>query len=589
MSRSQLPMLLLGAVFVLLAFLGGVMVADMDVGTEHAEHTELYTCSMHPQIRNHGPGDCPICGMDLVPVGEGASSAPPTRIMLSDRARALAELQTIPVQRMREAGELRLLGRVEPDESSRKDVTAWVGGRIDRLYVRTTGEQVRRGQTVASLYSPEVYSAHQDLIAAREQVERLAGGSPTAAAAARSALTAARDRLRLLGVPADEVTRMEEADEPTQGTPIRSPFGGTVIDRVATEGAYVQTGAVLYRLADLDRVWIELDAYESDLPRIDVGMPVTIAVEALPGELFEGQVAFVDPTLDPQRRTAGVRVEVPNPDGRLRPGLFAEAAVHTGEAAPGTVPPLVIPATAPLFTGKRAVVYVEVRTEGEVAYEPRTVRLGPKMGNVYPVVAGLLEGEHVVQRGAFALDADLQIHGGPSMMTRPDDQAPSDEQLVPLTDTERAHVAPVVETYLAVQRALAEDDVSAARSAAESLVAAIDTVALTGDAAASWRALGEPLRNQALRVSGAADIDAARVAFEPLSDALRRVLATFGNPTDGLLHVAYCPMAFDNEGASWVQEGRAIDNSYFGDAMRTCGEVRTELAPGGFLAAGSGD
>ncbi len=571
--------MLLLAVGLLLSFVAGAMVDELWPEASHAAD-EVWTCSMHPQVRQHEPGSCPVCGMDLVLLGD--DEGPPTQVVLSDRARALARLTVAPVQRMRgSTGELRLLGRVEPDESTRRNVTTWVGGRIDRLRVNTTGEQVRKGQVIATLYSPEVYGAHQDLITARQQAARFAGGSATASGAATAALEAAQDRLRLLGVPDDELARMESAERPTQDLSIRSPFTGTVIERVATEGAYVQTGAVLYRLADLGRLWIQLDAYESDLSRIAVGVPVTIAVDALPGAAFEGRVAFVDPTLDPQRRTAGVRVEVANPDGALRPGMFAEAVVHTGSDDEEDAP-LVVPATAPLFTGKRAVVYVASEREGEVAYEPRTVRLGPRLGEVYPVVAGLSEGERVVTRGAFVLDADLQIQGGRSMMAMPDDEAGPAEQVVPLKDAERAQVAPVVEAYLDVQRALAEDDHATATAAARRLGSAVGAVSLQGAAAEPWTPLSAELRAHAQRLAQSSDLTGARGAFEPLSATLQRLLAAFGNPLDAELHVAYCPMADDNHGASWVQQGETIDNAYFGSAMRTCGEIRAEVAPGGF-------
>jgi Cu(I)/Ag(I) efflux system membrane fusion protein len=577
----------MGLVLLVLAFLGGVMTGGADLGGAPEVHAHdegaAWTCSMHPQIVQDQPGECPICGMDLVRTVGADRGAPPTSVALSNRARVLSELRTMPVQRLRgTAGELRLLGRVEPDESTRRNVTTWVGGRIDRLRVNTTGEQVRAGQTVATLYSPEVYGAHQDLITARSQVARLADASATSVRTSQAALDAARERLRLLGVPDGELARMEEAEQPTQGVAIRSPFAGTVIERAATEGAYVETGAVLYRLADLGRLWIQLDAYESDLPRVAVGVPVRIEVDALPGAQFEGRVAFIDPTLDPQRRTARVRVEVDNPDGALRPGMFAEAVVQTGaDDGSDAVRPLVVPASAPLFTGKRSVVYVEVLSEGSVSYEPRTVRLGPRMGDVYPVVAGVSEGEHVVTRGAFALDADLQIRGGPSMMTRPDDQ--DADRPVPLTPEQQAQLAPVVSAYLDVQRALAEDDHGAATRAGEALLSAVAAVALTDEAEEPWAALATELRMHGQRTAQSSDIEGARAAFEPLSAGIQGVLRTFGNPLDTELHLAYCPMAHDNRGASWVQEGEAIDNAYFGAAMRTCGEVRTGVAPGGFL------
>ncbi len=580
-----LRMTLLAAILALTGCGGG---ADPAAGPEAA--APVWTCAMHPSVRLDAPGACPICGMDLIPLDAGASGTPgggadSDRVVLGERARALARVRTTAVQRQTAAADVRLLGRVEPAESTRRNVTTWVGGRIDRLRVNTTGERVRRGEVIATLYSPEVYSAHQDLLTAQAQVERLAGAPAAARDAARAALDAARERLRLLGVPDDELAQMATADQPTRALAIRSPFAGTVIERVATEGAYVQTGATLYRVADLGTLWVQLEAYESDLPRLAVGQAVALTVEALPGETFEGRVAFIEPTVDARKRTARVRVEVGNADGRLRPGLFAEATVAA--VADGTAP-LVVPATAPLFTGRRSVVYVETDTADGTAYAPRTVRLGPRLGEVYPVVSGLSAGERVVTRGAFAIDADLQIRGGASMMALSDEApAAAEDPVVTLTGAERATLRPAMAAYLEVQRALAADDHAAAVAAAERLGAALAPVTLPDRAATAWRPVADALRQHAAHIALSRDLEGARGGFEPLSAAAESLLRRFGNPLDTPLQVAFCPMAMDNTGARWVQQGAVIDNAYFGASMRSCGEIRSAVDPGTHLAGGA--
>ena len=404
---------------------------DLEAHAHDAKET-IWTCAMHPRIRQTEPGPCPICGMDLIPVerSAGADEGNARRISLSERAKLLARIRTVETTRLGSGRvERRLLGRVDYDERSLRTVTAWVGGRIDRLHVSTTGERVRRGQVIATLYSPEVYTAHQDLIQARQQFERLQeAATPSAGRAAEAALNASRDRLRLLGVPDAELRTMERADKPSERARIRTPFGGTVIERLATQGNYVETGSGLYRVADLSTLWVQLDAYESDLPVLEAGQQVLIRVEALPGEAFKGRVTFVDPVLNPNTRTARVRIEVKNQDRRLRPGMFVEASVQSDPARePAEEAPLVVPATAPLFTGRRSVVYVEIEDAEEPTYEARVVTLGPRMGDLYPVLAGLREGERVVIHGAFAIDADLQIQGGDSMMSVPDGEDSTDE------------------------------------------------------------------------------------------------------------------------------------------------------------------
>ena len=554
---------------------------------EQARET-IWTCAMHPQIRQPEPGQCPICGMDLIPVhagGDPGGASGSDRVVLSERARALAKLRTAPVRRQSDpSAELRLLGRIEPDETTLKTVTAWTGGRIDRLEVNVTGERVRAGQVVATLFSPEIFAAHQDLLVAKRQVERMQKSPQASRQAAGAALEAVRERLRLLGVPDAELARMEQQQRPTRTAAIRTPFTGTVIERLATEGAYVSTGTPLYRIADLSALWVQLDAYETDLPHLSVGQAVRFSVEALPGEEFAGKVTFIDPTLDVRLRTARVRVRVENRDGRLRPGMFAEAMVtreHRGDQSP-----LVVPATAPLFTGRRAIVYVEIDTDGGVAYEPRTVRLGPRLGEVYAVVAGLAEGDRVVTRGAFALDADLQIRGGASMMTAGDDRKEGVwDGVIALSPEKRRALAPVVASYLAVQVALADDDLARAKEAAGMLADAAQRIKLEQPHAAHavWSGIAGELRGHARHVAMADNLADARQGFEPLSEAVIQLLTRFGNPLDDPLRLAFCPMAFGNRGALWVQQSVEITNAYFGASMLTCGEVRQEVAPGGFL------
>jgi Cu(I)/Ag(I) efflux system membrane fusion protein len=433
--RKNAPWLLLPLVAILAFGLGGRLLgeegrASRDAMDADAPSEQIWTCSMHPQVRRSEPGRCPICGMELIPVEGDAADPSNDRITLTERAKALARVRTTEVGRLGSGRtERRLLGRVEYDETSLRTVTAWIGGRIDRLFVSTTGERVRRGQVIATLYSPEVYNAHQDLIQARQQLARLGdGGTPSARQAAEAALDAARDRLRLLGVPEGEVRAMERADKPSERVRIRTPFGGTVIERLATQGSYVETGSGLYRVADLSTLWVQLDAYESDLPVLRAGQEVRLRVEALPGESFQGRVAFVDPVVDPKTRTARVRIVVRNQDRRLLPGMFVEASVQSDARSESSEEaPLLIPVTAPLFTGRRSLVYVEVPNQDEPTYEPRVVTLGARMGEHYPVLAGLEAGDRIVIEGAFAIDADLQIRGGGSMMTLEDEHGGASE------------------------------------------------------------------------------------------------------------------------------------------------------------------
>jgi len=573
-------------------WLGGMWLGG-DRRTEPAANTpavaEEWTCSMHPQVRSPEPGACPICGMDLIPVSKADGDAQAqNRIALSQSARLRAKIRTTPVKRLH-AGrfERRLLGRVDYDETRLRTVTSWIEGRIDRLHVRTTGEKVQRGQVIATLYSPEVLRAHQDLLLAKQQIQKLRGATEGARMGAEAALEASRERLRLLGVPADEVAAMEQASRPSEQIRIRSPFSGTVIERLATEGAYVKTGTGLYQIADLSRLWVQLDAYESDLPVLQIGQEVSLKVEALPTEEFSGRVTFVDPILNQRTRTTRVRIEVKNPKGQLRPNMFAEAVVRgSSSTASGEDDALVIPETAPLFTGRRSVVYVEIPGMASPTYEARVVRLGPKMGEVYPVIAGVREGERVVVNGAFTLDADLQIRGGDSMMSAPDDSEDGPyDRVVAVPPALMEPLSMVVQHYLAIHEALAGDDLKTAIVAATALgksASAIDP-ASPAEFRDAWLPLRRLLVTHAELLAAAKSLDEARLPFRDVSQHIATLLRVFGNPGKDTVHLAFCPMALEGEGAEWVQRSSSIENPYFGASMHSCGEVHEVVEHGTYL------
>ena len=567
-------------------------VASEDAGEEtgEANEPEVWSCSMHPQIQQDQPGPCPLCGMDLIPLST-MPDASGERVSLSERAALLAQIQTVEVERISAPGvDLRLLGRVEVDESRVRNVSAWVGGRVDKLLVRETGKVVRKGQTIALLYSPEVYTAHQDLLTAAKQVEKLRNASELVRGSAEATVDSARERLSLLGLSDRSIDRMSTDLKPRKSMAITATEGGTVMERLVTQGQYVEAGAVLYRIVDLSKVWVQLDAYESDLPALMEGQTVELSVEALPGERFGGEIAFIDPIVDPRRRVTRIRVEADNTDGKLRPGMFVEAVVQGDDNGgdgdnEARQKPLVVPVTAPLFTGKRSLVYVEIEDEDDTrpSYEPRVVELGPRMGERYPVIAGLAEGERVVVHGAFAIDEDLQIRGGASMMSRPNQDLDAGIRIE--ADAElRAQLSAVLEAYLDIQVALADDAWEPSQRAATELLVALGEVEVPGGPAADvWDQLGPALVHHSNEAAQSEAIEGVRGAFLHLSASTRALLGVFGNPLPQPLRLAYCPMANSNEGAEWIQATDQVDNSYFGESMLSCGEFRAVIEPGQYL------
>ena len=299
-----------------------------------------------------------------------------------------------------------MVGKITYDETRLASIAAWVPGRIDRLFVNFTGIQVEKGEPMALMYSPELVSAQEEyLIALRTDNQRL--------------INASRKRLLLFGITERQVEELEKEGKTKTHLTIYAPLSGIVIHKNGLEGMYVETGTQIYTIADLSQVWVLLDAYESDLMWIRKGQRVKIETEAYPGETYDGTIVFIDPFLDPKTRTTKVRVNVPNPQAKLKPEMFVRAlvlAVDKTKKERAQEAPLVIPATAPLFTGKRAVVYVEVPGKTG-AFEGREVSLGPRVGDAYIVRDGLVEGEQVVVNGNFKIDSAIQILAKPSMMS----------------------------------------------------------------------------------------------------------------------------------------------------------------------------
>jgi Cu(I)/Ag(I) efflux system membrane fusion protein len=382
---------------------------------------------------------------------------------------------------------------------------------------------------------------------------------------------------------------------------VTAPAGGVVLARTAQEGDYVKTGTVLFTIADLGRVWASLQAFESDVAQLHEGQDVVFVTRAHPGREFPGRILFIDPVLDERTRTVEVRVEVANEGGLLKPGMLIDGRVEVlldARGLPvadtdGAEAPLVIPASAPLMTGSRAVVYVRKPGEGDPVFVGRQVTLGPRVQDHYLVLEGLLPGELVVTRGNFKIDSALQIQAAPSMMNpveEPSDSGPvlTPEQEVPICFGEGLNALLV--PYYALQAALAGDDDPGSATAAGQVVAAAealgcDTSGLGSDLAGRWNRTVATLQSSAARVATTSDLGARRENFEPLSDLLWEALASFGTATEEPVRRFHCPMAFDNAGAFWIQPGETTANPYYGDMMLRCGEQKDVL--GGTVSEGS--
>ncbi len=609
-------------VLVLLAFLMGYMLkpTSQEVSPGEQLHTHLeeakaaptiWTCSMHPQIRLPDPGQCPICFMDLVPVKkEALGEEHPRRLTMSEAAKELAEIETAPIVRKKVATSIRMVGKIEYDESRISHLTSWVPGRIDRLYYNFTGVQVEKGTPMAYLYSPELLSSQQEYLQTlkiKEELEQ--GGDPLSKEMAAATLTSAEEKLRLLGIAPQQITEIKRRGKAEDHMTIHSPISGTVIEKKVSEGMYVDTGSLIYTIADLSQVWALLEAYESDLVWIREGLEVEFTTEAYPGETFKGRIVFIDPFLNQKTRTVGVRLEVPNPDGKLKPGLFVHAELKAPLPEETEGLPLVVPASAPLITGKRALVYVEVPDMERPTYEGRVVELGPRAGDYYLVKSGLREGERVVVQGNFKIDSALQIQAKPSMMNpegggpapvhRHGDtpQAANPQMARPKAETSavpdrfKTQLEPLFSAYFAIQQALSEDELETAQKGARQLLKSLEAVdmgLLKEPAHTSWMRRHQALKEAAGEIAGAEEVSDARSSFRSLSRSLIAVAEEFGTSGKQPIFRFHCPMAFDGEGADWLQDNREIANPYFGAAMFKCGELTETVASGPMEEAGGG-
>jgi membrane fusion protein, copper/silver efflux system len=603
---------------------------------------QVWTCSMHPQIQLPKPGLCPICNMDLILLeNDGGDETDAPTLTVSKAAKELMKIQTTEAVRRFVEKEVRMVGKVDFDETRLAYITSWVPGRLDRLYVDYTGIEVREGDHMVYLYSPDLLTAQDELRRAAVAVANMRPNAPEVLKQTiQLTLRATREKLRRWGLTSSQIKAAERSESASDHITIYAPAGGTVIHKNGQEGMYVETGTRIYTIADLSSVWVKLDAYESHLPWIHYGQTISFATESYPGEVFEGKIAFIDPVLDKKTRTVKIRVNVPNLERKLKPEMFVHATVRSKVATGGRVmdadladkwicpmhpevvkdgpekcdicgmntvkaeelgyitleeeeedKPLVIPASAALVTGTRAVVYVEVPDTEKPTFEGREIVLGPRAGDFYIVESGLEEGERVVTNGNFKIDSALQILAKPSMMSPREEAAHEGSDTKDEEQAQKTFSAPEAfqlqlghfyATYLTLQDALASDALEAAQKSVDTgltAVAAIDMKLLEGDAHMEWMGKAQTIKKALEAMKKAGDIESVRTALSPLSDALWTAIQAFGAKSDTPVFRAHCPMALE-DGAHWLQANQEVRNPYYGASMLGCGSIVGEMKSG---------
>ncbi|WP_341216233.1 efflux RND transporter periplasmic adaptor subunit [uncultured Wocania sp.] len=557
--------------------------------TEHnhnevVEVNQMWTCSMHPQIMRPEPGDCPICGMDLIPAESGADGLLADQFKLTENAMALANVQTSIVGNGKVNGNaIKLSGKIVENEESNAVQVSYFSGRIEQLNVSFTGEEIRKGQLLATIYSPELYAAQQELITAASLKE----SQPTL-------YKAVRNKLKLWKLSENQINKIETSGKVLENFPVYATVSGTVSEKLVEQGDYIKQGQPLLKIAKLNTVWANFDVYENQIDLFKKGQDVSIITNAYPDKEFKGKVSFIDPVLDTRTRTVKLRVVLNNTNNALKPGMFVEGEIKGVSSNKEQV--LSIPSTAILWTGERSVVYIKTSPD-EPVFEMQEVKLGNTIGENYEVLSGLENGDEIVTNGTFTIDAAAQLQGKKSMMNKKGEKvmtgheghlgmqettSSSDSNHSEMNERIKVPVdfqnqlKTVFNNYLDIKDALVKDDSKKVADDAKKLLNKLNLIDMKllrdNNAHNHWMKLEKELKSSTKSIVEASDIKKQRNHFKHLSSHLGSAIQLFG--VNEKVYNQFCPMADNNKGAYWLSKEEKVSNPYFGDAMLTCGEVK---------------
>jgi Cu(I)/Ag(I) efflux system membrane fusion protein len=578
----------------------GILVAGLLLGwilfggssnkkTEHnhdavAETNQLWTCSMHPQIMQPEPGDCPICGMDLIPAESSTDGLLADQFKLTENAMALANIQTSIVGKGNvEGNTIKLSGKIAENEEANAVQVSYFAGRIERLNVSFTGEEVRKGQLLATIYSPELYAAQQELITAASLKE------------SQPALyKAVRNKLKLWKLSESQINQIEETGKVKENFPVDATVSGTVTEKLVEQGDYIKQGQPLLKIANLNSVWANFDVYENQIDLFKKGQEVKVSTNAFPNKEFKGKVDFIDPILNTNTRTVTLRVVLNNSNNAFKPGMFVTGKVEAINL--DNDKDIMIPSSAVLWTGERSVVYLKTNPN-EPVFEMKEIELGNQIGENYKVLKGLNIGDEIVSNGTFTIDAAAQLQGKKSMMNKDGgkvmtgheghlgmDNNASNKQTDHTNMDERLEVSEkfqqqlnsVYNEYINLKDALVKEDSKSTSTSASTLLnnlTQVDMKLLSDNKAHNhWMSLEGEIKSSATSISKTSDIKSQRDHFKHLSSHLINAVQLFG--VNEKVYVEFCPMADNNNGAYWLSKEEKVINPYFGEAMLTCGEVK---------------
>jgi len=570
MKKNSFNLVLIGTLFV------GIMVGyflfsppkmQQDEIVPEEYEASLWTCSMHPQIRQEEPGLCPLCKMELVPL-DGEHSHQENELEMTPAAVQLAQIQTTVIETnpTNKHSSLDLNGRLQVDETQIARLVNHIPGRIEKLAVSYTGATVQKGQILAWIYAPEIITAQKEVL----EAQKIGALSP-------ELLNAALKKLSYWKISDALIEELLSTQQLKETIPIMADYSGVVTQKNIAVGDYVTQGEVLFEVQDLSRLWAVFDVYEQNLTTIEEGQTLRFSTPAHLNQTFGGKIIFIDPRIDPQTRTAQVRVEIDNKKGLLKPEMFIKGQLEVKNNSDT----LLVPKSAVLWTGKRSVVYIQLENRAVPTFAFREVVLGTSVGDSYEILEGLVQGEEVVTNGAFVLDASAQLNNQASMMNRmvrvknTEAHAPIKTQQAMVSMEFQNQLTSLTETYLTLKNALvksAEQKSIEAAQAMELSLRQIDETLLNEQHQNHWKAEKEKLWGSLQKLTTAENLENQRQQFQMVSQALIAMLQNFGSSKQPY-YVQHCPMANNQNGAHWLSDQELIENPYYGAAMLRCGSV----------------
>ena len=522
---------------------------------------QMWTCSMHPQILQPEPGDCPICGMDLITAETSADGLALNEIKMTKNAMALANVQTIKVGTTTSDSEniISISGKIKMNEESNAIQASYFDGRIERLNIDYVGQEVKKGQLLATIYAPNLVAAQQELITAASLKETQ-----------QELYKAVRNKLQLWKLTERQINSIEDTGKVLENFPIYATVSGTVSEKLASEGDYVKQGLPILKVSNLNSVWAEFDVYENQIAQFKVGQKIKIISNAYPNKVFDASVSFIDPVLNTRTRTVAIRAVLQNDDRLFKPGMFVSGKIESFTTSPSGQ--LSIPATAVMWTGERSLVYIKTNPN-EPVFKMREITLGNRNGDAFTVVSGLENGDEIVTNGTFTVDAAAQLQGKKSMMNKDKMTTEPEAPVMKITLPQAFQISfkDAIDHYIDMKNAFVEGNSEQVSALAKSTSQKLKSITKDGLGKMEKAHLTKSIE-MLDAIGDNPDLENQRSLFVILNENF----VPLAKNTKGLsekLYVQKCPMADNNKGAFWLSNQKEIRNPYYGEQMMSCGSI----------------